>query len=524
MEHKDSNKELRKKEKTEELKEVQLENLINFLRSLDYKKEELLSFFEITDVSDTFHIEEGVAETFRKGLDSFKSISWKDLIQFLVEIFDLDTLISRIANDFYVKFEKTISQGQAKAVLKRVLDIKLSSTGRTQLYELRKKIRRYEKLVSYFGEWSKSYDFRFKIVIMGLNHEQASQVLPAPAIPELTGQRSALGIQFYLKTVEISDKRVQLQLWDISTEEQYKSLIQLATDNSYIYWISADANGAILVFDKSNRESFNLAKESYNELKKATNLKFELKEKKDIHVDMPIILVGIGNEKKVTAEEGQSLAKEIGAYGYIEISDPGKKNFKNIFSSLSLGIITNYQDALKRYTHKFRFKIAFVGDIGVGKTSLIRKFTRGSFIKDYVKTLGAQYSVYDIEMERDRVRCIFWDIAGGDTFHFLHKSFFKNSKAAIIVYSLGEEDHDIDGFNQILDWHERIKTFCGDIPIIIIANKADLVDETKLDISKIQKFVKKNKLLGYYLTSAKTGQGIWEAFNKIIEELYNQYK
>ena len=47
---------------------------------------------------------------------------------------------------------------------------------------------------------------------------------------------------------------------------------------------------------------------------------------------------------------------------------------------------------------KFRFKITVIGDGRVGKTSLIKKFTQGSFKKDYVKTIGAQFSVYDKEM------------------------------------------------------------------------------------------------------------------------------
>ena len=61
------------------------------------------------------------------------------------------------------------------------------------------------------------------------------------------------------------------------------------------------------------------------------------------------------------------------------------------------------------------------------------------------------------------------------------------------------------------------------IHIIIIGNKVDLVDETNLDNSKVQDFVNKNNLLGFYLTSAKSGQGIVEVFNKVIEELYHLY-
>ena len=85
---------------------------------------------------------------------------------------------------------------------------------------------------------------------------------------------------------------------------------------------------------------------------------------------------------------------------------------------------------------RFKFKITVIGDGRVGKTSLIRRFTKGSFQKDYIKTIGAQFSKYVEEIEGDHCELFFWDIAGQDEFHFLRPSFYKDSSAAIIVYSL----------------------------------------------------------------------------------------
>ena len=173
---------------------------------------------------------------------------------------------------------------------------------------------------------------------------------------------------------------------------------------------------------------------------------------------------------------------------------------------------------------KFRFKVTVIGDGKVGKTSLIKKFTQGSFKKDYVKTIGAQFSVYDEQMKGDKIRLLFWDIAGQDTFHFLRPNFFKNSRAAIIVYSLEEDKFGKESFEHISTWHKDILKFCGDIPIVAFGNKVDLIDEDKIDNSKIQKLVDENNFLGYYVTSAKTGKGVIEAFNAIIETLYTKFK
>ncbi|MFW9987724.1 MAG: Rab family GTPase [Candidatus Odinarchaeota archaeon] len=168
----------------------------------------------------------------------------------------------------------------------------------------------------------------------------------------------------------------------------------------------------------------------------------------------------------------------------------------------------------------FVFKITVIGNGAVGKTSLIKKYTQGSFQKDYIKTLGAQFSKYDEEIEGDNCKLFFWDIAGQDEFNFMRPTFYKGSKAAIIVFS----HTDKESFNNIIDWHEDIKKYTGDLPIVLFGNKTDLVDEKDLEEKKVKKIVEDRNFLGYYKTSAKTGQGVFEAFQVIIKELYNKYK
>ncbi|MFX0144035.1 MAG: Rab family GTPase [Candidatus Hodarchaeota archaeon] len=173
---------------------------------------------------------------------------------------------------------------------------------------------------------------------------------------------------------------------------------------------------------------------------------------------------------------------------------------------------------------KFNFKITVVGDGRVGKTSLIQKFTQGGFQEDYIRTIGAQFSVFPKKINEDNIKLIFWDIAGQDNFNFLRPSFFKNSRAAIIVYSLEENDLGKQSFDHITNWHDDIIHFCGEIPVVLFANKVDLINENELDNSIIQEVVKKCNFLKYYITSAKTGQGVVEAFNWIINELYGKFK
>jgi small GTP-binding protein len=175
-------------------------------------------------------------------------------------------------------------------------------------------------------------------------------------------------------------------------------------------------------------------------------------------------------------------------------------------------------------SQEFGFKIVVIGDGGVGKTSLITKFTHGTFERDYIQTVGAQFSRYDIGIEGDLVNLIFWDIAGQDDFSFLNPFFYRGSMGCIIVFSLEENDLGEESFNHIEDWHNELNKYCSDIPIVLFANKVDLIEEDNLIEVKLQNITKKRKFLGDFLTSAKTGQGVHEAFNALIEKLYNKNK
>ena len=172
----------------------------------------------------------------------------------------------------------------------------------------------------------------------------------------------------------------------------------------------------------------------------------------------------------------------------------------------------------------FVFKITVIGDGAVGKTSLIKKYTQGSFQKDYIKTLGAQFSKYDEKIDGDNCKLFFWDIAGQREFDFMRPTFYKGSKAAIIVFSQEDSEHGKESIASISEWHDDIKKYCGDLPIVLFGNKIDLVKNPNANDGAIKKLVKQRKFLGYYKTSAKTGNGVYEAFQAIIKDLYYRFK
>jgi small GTP-binding protein len=166
------------------------------------------------------------------------------------------------------------------------------------------------------------------------------------------------------------------------------------------------------------------------------------------------------------------------------------------------------------------FKITVLGDPRVGKTSLIKKYTKGTFKKDYIKTLGAQFSKYEETINGDQCNLFFWDIAGQDSWQFMHETFYRGSKAAIIVFSHTDDE----SFKHIDNWHDELIDICGDIPVVLFGNKLDLVNEDKLNEVKVEKLVEERGFLDYIKTSAKTGTGVYKGFQKIIKNLYHNFK
>jgi len=312
------------KSKNEQLNESQLENLENFLVKINYTLEDLFREGEI-DIYSHISVDENELPTINKKL--------RKGIQYLSKKFNLDWVISKIAYDLYLKFEKTISQGQAEAVIRRVIGLRLSSTARSQLYELRKKIQRYKRFLTFFEEWGVKFDFTLKIILFGLDvplkHELITPVFRTqPYSPRI------IGVEFLLTERNVLENTlVKLHIWNMSGDNKFNSI----RPNYY-----KGSCGAIFVYDNNNPESFEKINLYFSELKGATDLKFKLKKKSKISVEMPRILIETGESNRVSWKEGQSLAESIGAH-YFKMPKINRSNFNEVLTFLTLQIITRAQ-------------------------------------------------------------------------------------------------------------------------------------------------------------------------------------
>jgi GTPase SAR1 family protein len=306
--------------KIESLSEDKITDLIGFLKKINYPPEELI-----------YAIKKELIKPTPVTKDVFNdTIKLEALIRIGIQEVGFNWLISQISLDIFNLFDKSISRGQVKAILKRFSGKTLSSTDRSQMYELRKKIRRSEKFLTYFGEWGKEPDQLFKVIIIGLNDDQSAKLPSLLITPKVSGERKTIGVDFYTKTNEYIDKSLtRLQIWNVSGDKRFEFL------REYYY---KGASAMIIVYEKGNQESLKLAKKYYSEFKKVTNLKFKLKKLRNIFIDTPIILVGLGSTPIIPLEGGPILANELGA-NYFDKKEISADEFEDIFEAVSVELL-----------------------------------------------------------------------------------------------------------------------------------------------------------------------------------------
>ena len=164
-----------------------------------------------------------------------------------------------------------------------------------------------------------------------------------------------------------------------------------------------------------------------------------------------------------------------------------------------------------------QIKVVVVGDSGVGKTSLLQRVALNNFHIGIQPTVAGMVFTKSIRVlnKRCTVNFVLWDTAGQERYRSISRMYYQDAAAVIIVYNVTE----MKSFENAKLWLEEIKAKTREDPIIgLIGNKSDLVIEEKVDVNEAQRFAKE-KELKFSLVSAKTGEGILDAFQEIACEL-----
>lgn len=184
----------------------------------------------------------------------------------------------------------------------------------------------------------------------------------------------------------------------------------------------------------------------------------------------------------------------------------------------------NIDEGIKKYGPDL--KILLAGNVSTGKTSIINRYIKNIFKETWKATIVAEFSHKIIEKNDKICRLVFWDIPGQDRTPNLIGIFCRDVNGIIFSCQVNDEKSK----NDLLKWKKSLESFIDikEIPIIIMDNKCDLLNEDEEKLQKenenIKNFAEKNNFTGSFITSAKTGHNIENAISFLVDEIFKNIK
>ncbi|MFX0211113.1 MAG: Rab family GTPase [Candidatus Hodarchaeota archaeon] len=178
-------------------------------------------------------------------------------------------------------------------------------------------------------------------------------------------------------------------------------------------------------------------------------------------------------------------------------------------------------------------RIALLGDGAVGKTSIRKRFMGEGFSVNYQATIGADFAAKKVKLPSgEEVEFQIWDLAGQPTYESVRPIYYQGCMGALVIYDLLREST----YENINSWVDELwkNSGMGKVPIIILGNKADLMEKApkfvpldkgnELADHLSQKTEEIESKVIFYPTSAKTGKNVDESFKQLSEMILTYFK
>uniref|UniRef100_A0A914D3H5 Rab6 n=1 Tax=Acrobeloides nanus TaxID=290746 RepID=A0A914D3H5_9BILA len=162
-----------------------------------------------------------------------------------------------------------------------------------------------------------------------------------------------------------------------------------------------------------------------------------------------------------------------------------------------------------------KYKVVFLGEQSVGKTSLITRFMYDSYDNSYQATIGIDFLSKIVYLENRTVRLQLWDTAGQERFRSLIPSYIRDSTVAVVVYDITNAN----SFHQVSTWVNNVRIERGrEVIIMVVGNKMDLTDKRQVSTEEGENKAKELNVM-FIETSAKAGYNVKQLFRQLASAL-----
>jgi small GTP-binding protein len=118
-----------------------------------------------------------------------------------------------------------------------------------------------------------------------------------------------------------------------------------------------------------------------------------------------------------------------------------------------------------------RIKLLLLGDSGVGKSSLINRWTLDTFTPSLTSTIGVNFKSKKINYQGELMQVQVWDTAGQENFHKITTSYYKGAQGIMLVYDVSDQK----SMDNVEYWIKNIKSHASDsVQVVLVGNKIDL--------------------------------------------------
>jgi len=164
-------------------------------------------------------------------------------------------------------------------------------------------------------------------------------------------------------------------------------------------------------------------------------------------------------------------------------------------------------------SYDYLIKCLVIGDSGIGKSSLMLRFTDDVFNNQYISTIGVDFKIKTMPFKNKITKFQIWDTAGQDRFRTITSSYYRGSNAILICYDVTENET----FRNVKKWLEEVKMYSTGNPFLILCGtKSDLENKRQVSTIEGMNYAKNNNML-FFETSAKNNLNIKEIFESIAE-------
>jgi small GTP-binding protein len=159
-------------------------------------------------------------------------------------------------------------------------------------------------------------------------------------------------------------------------------------------------------------------------------------------------------------------------------------------------------------------KVVLLGDSGVGKSSLVIRYVRGTFHPFQEPTIGAAFvSSTEIVDDGDDRRVVLklWDTAGQERYHSLTPLYFRGAHVAILAFDICR----LHSFRALQQWARQVTDHSPDILLVVVGTKSDLADHRSVSTQQAKEFCSNIGAVLYVETSAKDDDMVKELFQQV---------